>query len=121
MQKGALKPEYYEDFRQIWRQKQEKEAEKSGIDPEDQAIYALSVLPGWEYLKKHIVNIKKSLDTKLAQAVASGMNEAEIGKSTVVTVLVKECLDSIINKVEDSALTVEEIQNNEREAAESRS
>lgn len=111
--KGALKPTFYDDVRSVWQKKAEEEAKKTGIDVEDSALSALSGLSGWEVLKEHIENLKKGLDLKMKEAVASGMSESEIGKSAVMSILAKDMLDSIISKVEDSALVVEDI-NNER-------
>jgi hypothetical protein len=113
--KGALRPAFYDDVRSIWQKKAEEEAKKTGIDVEDSALSALSGLSGWEVLKRHIENLKKGLDLKMKEAVASGMSESEIGKSAVMSILAKDMLDSIISKVEDSALVVNEIQNERTE------
>lgn len=105
--KGVLRPASYDDIRSVW----EEPNSTVKIDPEDEGLYKLADMAGWKTLKAHINNMKGELDKKLSLAVANGMSEAEIGKSTVVTVLVKECLDSLVNKVEDSALIVEQIKN----------
>lgn len=109
--KGALKPEPYAEVREIWNQRN-KEVEKQGvIDPEDQELYAVSTLPGWTRLKTHIDSLKKGLDKRLSEAVLGGLSDEQIRRDATFSVLGKELLDSIINKVEDSALVVEEINN----------
>lgn len=117
--KGALKPEPYAEVREIWNQKN-KEVEKKGlIDPEDQELYAISTLPGWTHLRSHIDSLKTGLDKRLSEAVLGGLSDEQIRRDATFSVLGKELLDSIINKVEDSALVVEEITN--EQGAESQS
>lgn len=117
MKKGALRPEVYEDVRDIWRT---KEAEKTGIDVDDQRLHNLSMTEGWYLLKQHIDNLKIGLDKRLSQSVLNSLGDAQIKTDAVFTVLGKELLDSIITKVEDSASVVEEIQNDKRRQTESK-
>lgn len=114
MKQGALRPESYDDVRNVWRQ---KEAEQTGIDVDDQKLHNLSQTEGWYLLKQHIDNLKIGLDKRLSQSVLNSLGDAQIKIDAVFTVLGKELLDSIITKVEDSALVVEEIQNEQRQKA----
>jgi len=116
--KGSLKPQAYDDIREIWKRKDLDDAEKSGVDPEDQKIFALAGMPGWEVLRAHIDNMKIGLDKRLSEAVLGGLSDDQIKRDATFSVLGKELLDSIINKVEDSALVVEDIIKNERTKAE---
>ena len=114
---GVLKPTFYEGIRSTWHE--DEEAKKTGVAKEDNALATLAATSGWKILKEYVDSLKKTLDLKLQQAVSSGMTEAEIGKSAVMSVLAKDMLDSIVSKVEDSALIVEEIQNERRQAEKS--
>lgn len=117
MNKGTLKPEFYDDIRSVWQRQRAQAALKKGVDVDEDALAAVAQMKGWEILKAHINNLKIGLDARLSTAIASGMTESEIGKSAVMTTLGKELLDSIINKVEDSALAVEEIVDENRKSA----
>lgn len=105
----VLRPTFYDDTRHIWQKEQETKAVRQGVDPEDSALHTLRTMDGWHILKEHIDGLKHDLDVKMAEAVAKGMSESEIGKSAVMVVLSKDLLDSIINKVEASYDEVERI------------
>jgi len=112
-QKAALRP--YEDIRTIWQKKREVEGEKSGIDPEDMAFATLFQTEGWGKLRTHINNLKQGLDKRLAESVLASLGDAQIKNDALFAVLGKELLDSIINKVEDSALVVEELEDERKQ------
>jgi len=109
--KGILKPEAYHDVREVWAMKKEDEALKKGIDPEDIKLTTLYHTEGWTTLKTHINNLKIGLDKRLAESVIGSLSDAQIKNDALFSVLGKELLDSIINKVEDSALLVQDIEN----------
>ena len=111
---GALRPEAHEDIRSLWMKRKEEQATKVGVDPEDAALEALTKMDGWDILKRHIENLKIGLDKRLAESVLSSLGDNQIKKDALFAVLGKELLDSIINKVEDSALIVDDIVNERR-------
>ena len=111
---GTLKPKFYDDIRSVWEREAASKAEKKGIDIEDEQYSALSNTAGWERLKDYIEVLKGDLDFKLKEAITSGMSESEIGKSAVMATLGKDLLDSLVNRVEDSALIVEQIAHERR-------
>jgi len=114
-QHGALKPQHYEDIQDIWRKKDQEKGKESGIDPEDQQLHTLYGMPGWQTLKAHIDNMKAGLDTRLAEAVLKSLGAEQIKTDALFCVLGKELLNSIVHKVEDSALVVEQIINEQTE------
>lgn len=109
MDNSALRPSNLDTMRALWETKKKDDDKGLGIDPEDASLATMSETTGWPIFKKHIETLKAGLDSKLAQAVASGMSEVEVGKSAVMAVIAKDLLDSLIHKVEDSALAVEQI------------
>jgi hypothetical protein len=117
-QQPALKPEVYEDVRSVWQRKASEDAKKKGVDVEDDALATLSQLEGWEILKEHIENLKKGLDQRLAEAVLKSLGDAQIKTDAVFAVLGKELLDSVIHRVEDSRLVVDEILDAKRRESE---
>ncbi len=112
--KGVLKPEVYEDIREVWRVEKDK---KLPIDEEDSHLSALSESRGWAILKEHIENLKVGLDKRLSESVLKSLGDSQIKTDALFSVLGKELLNSIITKVEDSAEEVERI-TNEREQQE---
>lgn len=118
MKKGALRPQAFEDIRALWQD--EKREDKLGIDIEDQQLNSLSESAGWKLLKQHIDNLKIGLDRRLAEAVLQGLSDEHIKRDATFSVLGKELLDSIVNKVEDSASIVEQIKHDKREAGDSK-
>ena len=82
---------------------------QKGADPDDVELAALDESPGWNVLKQHMVKLREGIDQKLAEGVASGQTAEEIGKSTILAVMAKQLLDSIVNKVSDAVLAVEEV------------
>lgn len=102
----ALKPQAYDDVRAVWM---DKEEQKTGIDREDQYYATLSNSRGWKQLKKHIESLKTGLDKRLAESVLKSLSDQQIKNDALFSVLGKELLDSIVNRVEDSALVVEEL------------
>lgn len=118
MEKGILKPQRYDDIQEIWKRKEQDQAKKSGVDPEDQAIYTLATMPGWKSLKEHINNLKSGLDARLAESVIGSSSADQIKTDAIFAVMGKSLLDSIINKVEYTAQVVEEIANGKQESGE---
>lgn len=112
----ALKPVTYEDIRSVWTEKQPDYE----IDEEDEHISALSQMKGWQILKAHIENLKSGLDKRLSQSVLNSLGDSQIKTDALFSVLGKELLNSIISKVEDSALEVERIENERERRAKAR-
>lgn len=102
----VLKPERYNDVRALWR---DVEAKKTGIDSDDAAVSELGQSRGWVELKKYIDNLKDGLDKRLAEAVLGSLGAEQIKTDALFAVLGKELLNSIVNRVEDVTLAVEEI------------
>lgn len=111
---GALRPSSIDDIRGIWQKREEEEAEKIGIDLEDQAFATLSMSRGWKFLKKHIDSLKIGLDKRLSESVLKSLGDSQIKTDALFAVLGKDLLDSIISKVEDTALVVEELKDGKR-------
>lgn len=107
----ALKPQAYDDLRAIWTPEVDK---KTGIDMEDQVYATLANSRGWKQLCKHLNTLKIGLDKRLAESVLKGLPDAQIKNDALFSVLGKELIDSIINKVEDSSSVVEELKNGQR-------
>lgn len=107
---GALRPQSYEDIRSVWQSKREDEALSKGADPEDVSFATLANMEGWKNLKAHINSLKMGLDKRLAESVLSSLGDEQIKRDAVFAVLGKELLDSIVNRVEDSALAIREIE-----------
>jgi hypothetical protein len=115
--KSALRPEFYTNFRKVWEERKLKEAEKEGVEIEDQSLHTLAQMDGWTVLKKHIDILKQSLDLKMAEGISKGQTREQVGDTAIMVVLGKELLDSIIHKVEDAVEVVEEIKNEGRETS----
>lgn len=105
--KGALKP--IADIRSIWEEKDKADADRVGVDVEDAKLSALSKSAGWVILKEHMEGLKDGLDKRLAESVLDSMGDKQVKSDIMFAVLGKELLNSIINKVEDSAEEVNEI------------
>ena len=71
-------------------------------------------MPGWTVLKKYLDNLKAGLDKRLAESVLASLTDAQIKNDALFSVLGKELLESIKNKVDDTSLAVEEILNERR-------
>lgn len=104
----AIRPGLVNDFRAMKVMAEAKEAQKKGLDPEDQHLYILSESPGWEILSKYIINLKEEVDGLLTAAIAAGLSREEIGDRALLVSLTKEALQKIINKVSDAAEYVRE-------------
>lgn len=107
----ALKPEAYEDLRAVWKPDVDK---STGIDLEDQAYATLSNSRGWKFMKQHLYSLKSGLDKRLAESVLKGLSDTQIKNDALFSVLGKELIDSIINKVEDASEVVEALKNGQR-------
>lgn len=105
---SALKPTFFDSIKALYVKKDAEVAHKAGVDIEDKYLYDGRESNFWIVLKKHIESLKQGFDEQMKLAVDSGMSEEEIGKRTVMSVLAKGLLDSIINKVEDSYDAVQE-------------
>lgn len=108
-QQGALKPTSLSDVRALWDENK-PEAQKKEADLEDQLLHALSQQAGWKLLKDHIEGLREGLDKRLAESVLGSLSHDQIKNDAIFCVLGKELLNSIINKVEDSAEEIDEIQ-----------
>jgi len=108
---SALKPTSYDDVRAVWAPDVEK---KTGIDLEDQAYATLENSRGWKFLRQYLNTLKTGLDKRLAESVLKGLSDAQIKNDALFSVLGKELIDSIINKVEDASEVVESIKNGQR-------
>lgn len=106
---GALKPTSLTDVRSLWDENKPSETKRTA-DVDDQLLHALSKQAGWELLKEHIEGLKDGLDKRLAESVLSSLSHDQIKNDAIFCVLGKELLNSIINKVQDSAEEVDEIQ-----------
>lgn len=106
---GALRPTSLGDVRAIWDENK-VEPKRKEADVEDQLLFALSQQAGWEILKEHILGLKEGLEKRLAESVLGSLSQDQIRNDAIFAVLGKELLNSIINKVEDSAEEVNEIQ-----------
>lgn len=104
---GALKPASYDDIRGVWDPKEDKD----GVDIDDQSFLTLSNSRGWRNLRKHIDSLKDGLDKRLSQSVLNSLSDDQIKKDALFAVLGKDLLNSIIDKVEGTALAVEDIKN----------
>lgn len=94
----------------LWA-KAEKKAEtvNKGADPDEVELASLKDHAGWGVITEHIQALKRGIDAQLAEGVASGLSAEEIGKSTILAVMAKQLLDSILNKVDDAVSAIEEI------------
>ena len=99
-------------MRALWTKKRD---ENLNIDEEDQHYSTMSDSAGWRQLKAHIETLKAGLDKRLAESVLKSLSDIQIKNDAMFSVLGKELLDSIIHRVEDSALVVQEIKDGKRE------
>lgn len=99
----VLKPLAIDDVREVWSEN------KTKVDPEDQSLETLSRSRGWKVLKKHIDTLKDGLDARLSESVLKSLGDAQIKNDALFAVLGKDLLNSIISKVESTALAVEDI------------
>lgn len=111
---SALKPNTYESISKVWDVADEKEADKTGIDKEDKSYASMAESRGWAALKEYIESLKSGLDARLAESVLKSLSGDQIKNDALFSVLGKELLNKIVNKVEDAALTVQEIEHDRR-------
>lgn len=94
----------------LWRKAEENQKKvDKGAHPDDVEMAHLAETAGWTYLREHIDKLKEGIDLKLAEGVAGGQSTESIGQATILAVMAKQLLDSIVNKVEDAEAAVEEI------------
>jgi hypothetical protein len=105
-----LKPVAVDTVMDIWHEKKDKR-----VDSEDQMMLTLSNSKGWKVLRQHIESLKIGLDRRLSKSVLESVSDTQIKTDALFAVLGKDLLDSIISKVEDTALAVEQIKNGRAE------
>ena len=102
MTKTGFKPDIYNDFLSMPSFKNEEDAKKKGIDPDDNALSHLAETQGWKILEKHIESLGRESDQFVIDAVAKGYPRDEVGTYAIVAALLKNALSQIINKVHDA-------------------
>lgn len=98
---GALHPDIFADFHALESMKEEKEAERRGLDVETTSLAYLSRTKGWTVLKDFMESMIKDLDNMVTACMQQGMSFEEIGKRSLLSTLTKEALLKIITKVND--------------------
>lgn len=105
---SALKPSAIDETIHIWRDEEGINPHEP-VDVDDAAFEVLSRSRGWKRLKQHIEILKQGLDSRLSESVLKSLGDAQIKNDALFSVLGKDLLNSIISKVEDTALAVREI------------
>ena len=97
--KTAIRPDFFANFESL---KRNKEAERAGGTPEEQALYSMSLTEGWKLFNNTADKLMDELQTINDSAVANGAPYEELGKNTVVISIAKGILRRLINFVEDA-------------------
>ena len=103
----AIRPEYFADLRQIRSLRIKEKAKKTGIDPEEGLLHALTDHGGWKVLEKFINQLIVDLDDLTKVQMEQGADFNKIGQNAVTVQLCKEVLTKILNKVNDAREAVQ--------------
>lgn len=100
---NAIHPDYFKDFRDIVKEKEEEPIEIR----EEQVLSEMSNMAGWKVLREYITDLVGSLDAPAHTAMESGCSYDEIGRKTIIAQLTKEFLLKVIEKVENARIALE--------------
>ena len=87
-------------FGVVKKMRAQEKTDKMDIEPNDAALYQLSQMPGWEILKDYVERRIKSLTVL---DISEKEDLANIGMRYVMTTLVREELENVISRVENSS------------------
>lgn len=99
MDSNAIKPGYFNDFSSL---EVFKEAEKKEADPEAEAMYLLKQSGGWKVVRDLIDRTLQELDQMLLIKMSNGSKLEEIGQLAITNQLIKDVLNRIRSRVEDT-------------------
>ena len=95
----AIKPTFFNDFSSL---EVFKEAEKVEQDPETEALYLMKQGAGWKIIKELIDRTITELDQMLLVKMANGSQLDQIGQLAITNQLIKDVLNRIKSRVEDT-------------------
>lgn len=95
----AIKPTFFNDFSSL---EVFKEAEKIEQDPETEALYLMKQGGGWKIIKDLIDRTITELDQMLLVKMANGSQLDQIGQLAITNQLIKDVLNRIKSRVEDT-------------------
>ena len=95
----AVKPTIFNDFSSL---EVFKEAEKPEIDLEGDALFAMKISGGWSVIKDLIDRTIGELDSMLLVKMNNGANLDQIGQLAITNQLIKDVLNRIRARVEDT-------------------
>lgn len=104
----AVRPNFFNDFSSL-NDPLEKKEERSEPDPEEHALYALSLNDGWRVLDEYIQQLEKELDEVPTRLLAEHASFEEIGQKTAVGAVTKSYLELVREKVRDAKDAIEKI------------
>jgi len=99
MSSDGIKPSFFNDFSSL---EVFKEAEKVEQDPETEALYLMKQGGGWKVVKDLIDRTIQELDQMLLIKMANGSQLNEIGQLAITNQLIKDVLNRIKSRVEDT-------------------
>lgn len=97
--KDGIKPTFFNDFSSL---DVFKEAEKQENDPEAEALYLMKQGGGWKVIKDLIDRTISELDQMLLIKMSNGSALNEIGQLAITNQLIKDVLNRIKSRVEDT-------------------
>ena len=95
----AVKPTFFNEFSTL---EVFKEAEKKEKDPEDEALFILKKSGGWKIVRDLIDRTVSELDQLLLAKMSNGSQLNEIGQLAITNQLIKDVLQRIRSRVEDT-------------------
>ena len=98
--KAAVKPDVFQEFRNLDRKRQTEKPKE--LSPDDRALASLAVHDGWVVLNREIETLKRQIDELVNVKVSEGINFEDIGRLTVAANLAKEKLYAVQKRVEDA-------------------
>jgi hypothetical protein len=95
----AIKPTFFNDFSSL---EVFKEAEKKEKDPEAESLAIMKTSDGWHIVKDLIDRTITELDQMLLVKMANGSQLDQIGQLAITNQLIKDVLNRIKSRVEDT-------------------
>lgn len=93
----AIKPSFFNDFTSLPVFKEEPKD-----DPEDAALFEMKISSGWKIVKDLIDRTIADLDQMLLIKMGNGAHLEDIGQLAITNQLIKDVLNRIKSRVEDT-------------------
>lgn len=95
----AMRPDFFSSIKSIRRKAITKD---TGLTEEEQGFYEMALTDGWKNFENTADELLREIDMQIEMSIANGDSKEKIGENTIISVMVKQVVRALLNKVNDA-------------------